>query len=70
MAKVDSKAGESKVREFAKGVKAQFRRIIWPSKDTIWKQLAAVLTVSVIAGLLIVLIDFGSQKLIDYLLSI
>lgn len=70
MAKVDGKAAGSGFKEFAKGVKGQFRRIIWPTKETVWKQLAAVLIVSIIVGLLIVLIDLGSQELIDYLLNL
>ena len=70
MAKVDVKAGSSKFRDFFKGVQAQFNKIIWPTKETMLKQLAAVLVVSIVVGLLIVLIDYGAQELIDFLMGI
>lgn len=51
-------------------MKAEFQKIIWPDRDTLLKQLAAVLVVSVIVGVLIALIDFGFQNLIDVLVKL
>lgn len=65
-----SKAKESKVASFFKGVKAEFRKIIWPDRDTMFKQLVAVLVVTVILGAVIALLDFGFQNLIDFLTSL
>ena len=70
MAKDKTKAKESRAIKFFKGVKAEFKKIIWPDRDTLLKQLAAVLVVSVIVGGLIALIDFGFQNLIDILIGI
>ena len=67
MSKNDSKAGQSKISAFWKGVKAEFRKIIWPDRDTLVKQLVAVLCVTVVAALLIAVIDFGAQNLIEWL---
>jgi preprotein translocase subunit SecE len=61
----DSKAGQSKLGVFWKGVKAEFKKIIWPDRDTLVKQLVAVLCVTVVAALLIAVIDFGAQNLIE-----
>ncbi len=61
----DSKAGQSKLSVFLKGVKAEFKKIIWPDRDTLVKQLVAVLCVTVVAALLIAVIDFGAQNLIE-----
>ena len=61
----DSKAGQSKLSVFWKGVKAEFKKIIWPDRDTLVKQLVAVLCVTVVAALLIAVIDFGAQNLIE-----
>ncbi|MCI2050067.1 MAG: preprotein translocase subunit SecE [Lachnospiraceae bacterium] len=69
MANSGNKA-ESKIAAFWDGVKKEYRKIIWPTKETAAKQLAAVMTVSVITGLLIALVDLGSQKLIDFLLNL
>jgi preprotein translocase subunit SecE len=61
----DSKAGQSKLSVFWKGVKTEFKKIIWPDRDTLVKQLVAVLCVTVVAALLIAVIDFGAQNLIE-----
>lgn len=63
----DSAAGQSKLSVFWKGVKAEFKKIIWPDRDTLVKQLIAVLCVTVITALLIAVIDFGAQNLIELL---
>lgn len=70
MSKDKTKAKESKAAIFFKGVKAEFRKIIWPDRDTLLKQLAAVLVVTVLLGVVIALIDFGFQNLIDLLTGI
>ena len=67
MSKNDSKTGQSKASTFWKGVKAEFRKIIWPDRDTLVKQLVAVLCVTVVAALLIAVIDFGAQNVIEWL---
>lgn len=63
-AKDQQKAG-SKITRFFKGVKSEFKKIIWPDRDTLLKQLVAVLVVTVILGLIIALLDYGFQNLID-----
>ncbi len=70
MSKDKTKAKESKAAVFFKGVKVEFRKIIWPDRDTLLKQLAAVLVVTVLLGVVIALIDFGFQNLIDLLTGI
>ena len=70
MSKDKTKAKESKAAVFFKGVKAEFRKSIWPDRDTLLKQLAAVLVVTVLLGVVIALIDFGFQNLIDLLTGI
>lgn len=70
MSKDKTKAKESKAAVFFKGVKAEFRKIIWPDRDTLLKQLAAILVVTVLLGVVIALIDFGFQNLIDLLTGI
>ena len=67
MSKNDRTAKPSKSSSFWKGVKAEFRKIIWPDRDTLVKQLVAVLCVTVVAALLIAVIDFGAQNLIEWL---
>ena len=43
---------QSKIGAFFKGVKAEFARIIWPTRDDVIKQTTAVVVVSIILALL------------------
>ncbi|HAB94004.1 MAG TPA: preprotein translocase subunit SecE [Lachnospiraceae bacterium] len=70
MSRDDSKAKESKLSLFWKGVKTEFRKIIWPDRDTLVKQLVAVLCVTVISALIIAAIDFGAQNLVEWLTTL
>ena len=42
---------------FFKGVKAEFRKIIWPNKATVAKETGAVVFFGVVLGVLIAVID-------------
>lgn len=44
-------------KSFWKGLKAEYKKIIWPNKDTVMKQTYAVVAVSVALGLLIAALD-------------
>ena len=62
--KKGSKAG------FFQGVKTEFKKIIWPDRDTLGRQLLAVVCVTVVMGILIAVIDFGAQNLINLITTI
>lgn len=44
-------------KSFFKGLKTEFNKIVWPDKETVGKQTVAVLSASVVLGLIIALID-------------
>ena len=48
---------------------AEFRKIIWPDQKSIGKQTAAVLSVSVVLGVLITIIDMIVQYGVDFLVK-
>lgn len=52
---------KSKTGEFFKGLKAEYRKIVWPTKDELTKQTVAVVIVSVVLGLLIAALDWAFQ---------
>ena len=58
MAENNEKAVKATKKSWFKGLKAEFKKIIWPDKETVAKESVAVVIVSVVLGLLIVLIDF------------
>ncbi|MBO4767887.1 MAG: preprotein translocase subunit SecE [Lachnospiraceae bacterium] len=51
-----------------KNLKAEWKKIIWPSRDTLVKESAAVVVITVILGVVIKLIDFGLDKLLGLIL--
>ena len=67
MSEVSNTAKDSKAVKFFKGVRAEFKKIIWPERDTLVKQLIAVLAVTIVVGVIITLVDFGFQNLVDFL---
>ena len=54
---------------FFTGVAAEFKKIIWPSRKTLFKQTTAVVVSSIILGAIIYLVDlivkFGIDKLVQ-----
>ena len=54
-------------KSWFKGLKAEFKKIIWPDKTTLAKQTAAVVSVSVVLGAIIAVIDFLIQYGVDIL---
>ncbi|MGN0158767.1 MAG: preprotein translocase subunit SecE [Brotaphodocola sp.] len=45
-------------KSFFKGLKAEFKKIVWPDQEKVGKQTAAVLAVSVALGAVIGVLDF------------
>ena len=56
-----------RVVSFWKGVKGEFKKIIWPTRDQLMKQTAAVLVVSVILGAFIRIYDLLCQYVISFI---
>lgn len=54
---------------FFKSLKAEFKRIIWPDKDTVIKETTAVVVVTVILGAIIALLDFVIKFGIDKIIQ-
>ncbi|MBQ9887172.1 MAG: preprotein translocase subunit SecE [Lachnospiraceae bacterium] len=47
-----------------KNLKAEFKKIIWPSKETFTKQMIAVIVSSLVIGLMVALFDLVIVKLL------
>ena len=41
-----------------KGMKAEFRKIVWPDQETVAKQSATVVVVTILLGAVIALLDY------------
>ena len=51
-------------------IKAEFKKIIWPDKQTAAKRTVAVVVISVILGVIIAILDFIFMYGIDFLISL
>lgn len=57
-------------KSWFKGLKAEFKKIIWPDKMTLAKHTMAVVFVSVVLGVIIALVDFLAQYGVNILTSL
>ena len=60
----------SKTKTWWEGVKAEFRKIIWPSQQDLAKKTTVVVVCSVILGVIIAILDFLIQHGIDFLIGL
>ena len=65
-----SEQTQTKKTGFFSRVKAEFKKIIWPTKKDVAKQTTAVVVVSVILGLIIALLDMVFKYGINFLIGL
>ena len=63
------KTEKAKKTSWFKGLKAEFKKIIWPDKKTLAKQTVAVSVCSVILGAVIAVVDVVVKYGIDFLVK-
>jgi preprotein translocase subunit SecE len=68
--KMANSTEKQKRPDFFKGVKAEFKKIIWPDKKTTFKQSVVVVTISVAVGILIAVLDYFIQFGVNFLTSL
>ncbi len=64
-----SEKEKTQKKSWFKGLQAEFKKIIWPDKKTLAKQTTAVVTVSVVLGAVIAVIDAILRYGIDFLVK-
>ena len=64
---MSEKSQKTQKKNWFKGLNAEFKKIIWPDKMTVAKQTAAVVSVTVVLGAIIAIIDFIAQYGVDLL---
>ena len=58
---------EAQKKSWFKGLNREFKKIVWPDKMTVAKETVAVVSVSVVLGAIIAVIDFLVQNGVDLL---
>ncbi len=55
---------------FWKGMKAEFKKIIWPDRMSTLKQSVAVVIISIVVGVIIAILDYVIKYGVNFLTSI
>lgn len=55
---------------FFKGVKAEFKKVVWPDRQSTLKQSVAVVAISVVVGVIIAILDYIFKYGVNFLTSI
>ena len=63
------KTAKTQKNSWFKGLQAEFKKVIWPDKKTLAKQTTAVVSVSLLLGVLISVIDAILKYGIDLLVK-
>lgn len=69
MGETESRSAAPKENWFT-GLKAEFGKIIWPTKESLARQTTAVVVVSVIVGLIIAILDTAIQYGVNVLVNL
>ena len=56
--KKDGQGVSSKISAWWKGLKGEFSKIVWESKDSVAKQTTAVVVITLILGVIIAIVDW------------
>lgn len=56
-------------KNWFKGLKAEFGKIVWPKKNTVAKETATVLVAAIVLGIAVAVFDFFVQYGMDLLIK-
>ena len=70
MVKMGDSAEKKAGPGFFKGVKAEFKKVMWPDKQTTIKQSIAVVAIAVVVGVIIALLDLVVKYGVNFITSI
>lgn len=62
-------ADKAPKKSWFKGMKSEFKKIVWPDKETLSKQTAAVVIVTILLGVIIYLLDYVIELGIGFILG-
>ena len=66
---MSGKSEKTQKKSWFKGLQAEFKKVIWPDKNALAKQTTAVVSVSVLLGVIITVIDAIMKYGIDLLVK-
>lgn len=69
MAESVSKTDKAQKTSWFKGLKSEFKKIIWTDKQTLAKQTVAVVSITLVLGIIITVLDSVVLQLINLLIK-
>ncbi len=66
----DKKSIFSRIANWFKDLKREFKRVSWPTKKTVFNNTVVVLSVVVLGSVIIGLLDTGLIRLMDFLMNL
>ena len=64
-----AKKDKAPKKSWLKGLKSEFKKVMWPDKNTLLKQTVAVVSITAIAGILISVLDSFALQIINFLVK-
>jgi preprotein translocase subunit SecE len=64
----NTSAEKTEKKGFFRSVKAEYKKIVWPNKESLLKQSVSVIVASIVLGAVIALLDLGIQYAIHLFL--
>lgn len=64
-----AKGKNGKVKTYLKGVKAEMKKVVWPTRKELVNYTAIVIVVSVVTSLVVALLDFGIQRVLSLIIK-
>ena len=64
-----AKKDKAPKKSWLKGLKSEFKKIIWPDKNELLKQTVAVVSITAVAGMLISVLDSIALQIINFLVK-
>lgn len=61
---------KAKKQSFLKNVQIEFKKVTWPDRNTMFKQSIAVVAISLVAGIVISVIDYLAKYGLKFLTSL
>ena len=61
---------KGRFKRWFKGLKAEFKKVVWPDRESVFKETAAVIVITIILSLIIALLDLGVKNLVELIMSI
>ena len=65
----DTVKAKKQKKNWFKGLKAEFKKIVWPDQKSLTKETAAVVIVSVVVGVIISVVDLIARFGIEFLVK-